>query len=549
MLLATIFLLAYLLPLGARPLIIPDETRYAEIPREMLASGNWVVPRLDGLRYFEKPVLGYWANAVYIKLFGENTFAVRLPSALATLLTALMLLILARKFGTAGLSPFLPPLIFLSFFEVYAIGTFNVLDSLLSFFITGSLVSFFLAYDTLTKTYRKTGWLILCGIFCGLGFLTKGFVAVAVPVVAITPFLIWQQQWKTLFKAGWIPLTTAAVIVMPWAIMVNAREPDFWHFFIWNEHIRRFLADNAQHHEPLWYFLLLLPAAALPWTFLFPATVAGFRKVNLKAPLMRYTVCWFVFPFLFFSLSKGKLLTYTLPCFPPLSLLMAVGITQYFAASQTRAFDIAAKLLASVTIVAAIALAMLQLVGYNGFKLYSNGWQWLLVTIGLVAFAALLTVSFRAASHSKKVLIFAAAPILLLFISHFALPDITMALKAPGNFLLHHAHEITPNVKVVSEEEYMPAVCWYFKRDDVYLLNGAGESGYGLRYADARRRLLDTDGFRQLIQSHPGRVAAVLTEKDYQTMAPQLPQPLAVYRNIETPSIISRKACIVLVRY
>ena len=86
-----IFVLLYIIPLGIRPIILPDESRYAEIPREMLTSGNWIVPKLNGLRYFEKPVLGYWLNASSIKLFGENAFAARLPSALATGLSAFII--------------------------------------------------------------------------------------------------------------------------------------------------------------------------------------------------------------------------------------------------------------------------------------------------------------------------------------------------------------------------------------------------------------------------------------------------------------------------
>ncbi len=94
-----IFLFLYILPLGVRPIIIPDESRYAEIPREMIASGDWIVPRLNGLRYFEKPVMGYWLNALSIKLFGENAFAVRFPSASATGLSAFLIFLLIRRFS------------------------------------------------------------------------------------------------------------------------------------------------------------------------------------------------------------------------------------------------------------------------------------------------------------------------------------------------------------------------------------------------------------------------------------------------------------------
>ena len=94
-----LFLLIYIVPLNVRPLVIPDETRYAEIGREMVETGDWIAPRLDGLRYFEKPVLGHWLNALSIKMLGENAFAVRLPSALAAGLSAMMLFFLVRRFA------------------------------------------------------------------------------------------------------------------------------------------------------------------------------------------------------------------------------------------------------------------------------------------------------------------------------------------------------------------------------------------------------------------------------------------------------------------
>lgn len=101
-LLLLFFLVLYILPLGVRDLIVPDETRYAEIPREMIADGDWVAPHLNGLRYFEKPVLGYWVHAGSILLFGENNFAVRLPSALAVGLSALLIYMLICRVGGNG---------------------------------------------------------------------------------------------------------------------------------------------------------------------------------------------------------------------------------------------------------------------------------------------------------------------------------------------------------------------------------------------------------------------------------------------------------------
>ena len=96
-LLLIFFLFSYILPLGTRDLFVPDETRYGEIAREMIAGGDWVVPHLNGVRYFEKPVLGYWVHALSILLFGENNFAVRFPSALAVGLSALFIFLAVRR--------------------------------------------------------------------------------------------------------------------------------------------------------------------------------------------------------------------------------------------------------------------------------------------------------------------------------------------------------------------------------------------------------------------------------------------------------------------
>ena len=136
------WLVIYILPLGQRPLIMPDETRYAEIPREMLSTGDWVVPRLAGLRYFEKPPLGYWVNATSISLLGEHEFAVRLPSAVAAGLTALLVFGFARTVSRCAKTGIFAAAVYLTFVEVYLVGTFNVLDNLLTLFLTAAIIAF-----------------------------------------------------------------------------------------------------------------------------------------------------------------------------------------------------------------------------------------------------------------------------------------------------------------------------------------------------------------------------------------------------------------------
>jgi len=133
LILLLLYVLIYLVPLGLRPLMIPDEVRYAEIPREMIQSGNWVVPHLNGLRYFEKPVLGYWLVAGSMQLFGENAFAVRLPGALSAGLSALAIFLLLAGSGRTRKTALSAAMIYLTLFGVFLMGSYNILITVLVF--------------------------------------------------------------------------------------------------------------------------------------------------------------------------------------------------------------------------------------------------------------------------------------------------------------------------------------------------------------------------------------------------------------------------------
>lgn len=522
-----IFVLVYILPLGIRPIIIPDESRYAEIPREMIASGDWIVPRLNGLRYFEKPVMGYWLNALSIKLFGENAFAVRFPSAAATGLSAFMIFLLIRRFSGEITAATLAALIFLTSFIVYGIGTFNILDSMLAMFVTASMTSFFFAHNA--ETFKKKNvFLLLFGVFCGLAFLTKGFLAFAIPVVAIVPFMIWEGRFKELFIIPWLPIIAAVLVVIPWAVMVHFKASDFWHFFVWNEHIKRFVSSGAQHHGSFWYYIYLFPAAALPWTLLFPAAILGVKKTEIKASITRYAICWFFFPFLFFSVSKGKILTYILPCFPPFAMLISTGLKKYFETGGKKLFSVAVWSLALLAVIIAVALLVVQIMGFKGFKPYAQTWKWGLGVSGFMVFAFLLISAVRASNSKTKLMLVGCAPLLVLFGSNFIMPDLTLEHKAPGAFLLKNVHKIRTDTMLVADEDPMGAVCWFYKRDDVYLLEGGGEVSYGLKYEDAKYRSLNLKQFKDLVlqNDEKGRVVLVAKSRKYMRWKQNLPEPL-----------------------
>jgi 4-amino-4-deoxy-L-arabinose transferase len=526
-----LFALIYIVPLGMRPLAIPDETRYAEIPREMIASGDWVVPHLNGIRYFEKPVLGYWLNAASIALFGENSLAVRLPSAIAAGLSALMLFFLGRKFSGGHRTGTFAAAVFLTFPFVFASATINLLDSVLSMFLTGAMTFFFFA-SIQPESGKKAFFLTIFGIFCGLAFLVKGFLAFAVPAVAIVPFSMWEGRLKKLFRWSWVPILAAILVILPWAITIHLREGDYWNYFIWTEHINRFISPaRGQHPKPFWTFIPTLILGALPWMALLPAVISGLSKTNLKDTLIRFAICWFVFPFLFFSASSGKLTTYILPCFPPLAILIAIGLLDYLGEGKEKAFTIGAACFSLVILVIATGLILAKALDLSDLNPYGKGetWKCSVAVVGFITWTIFSLLATRARDYWRKITLYCMAPLLFMFSSQFIVPEKIMQGRAPERLLLRNSDRISPETILVSDHQLVSAVCWFYKRDDVYLLEDGGELSYGLEYDNINRsRLLTAGPFQQLIKINSGnRPVLLLMETDrYLKSRHLIPEPV-----------------------
>jgi len=526
LLLVAVFILLYLALLGVRPLVIPDETRYGEISREMLASGDWVVPHLSGVRYFEKPVLGYWLNAVAMRLFGGNALAIRLPSAVAVGLTALLLFLWARRFSDDETVPLLATAVFLLSFEVLAVGTFCVLDSLLSLFVTAAIVSFDFALRQ-TSLRTRTILLILAGVACGLAFLTKGFLALAIPILVIVPFSLWQGQFKLVLRTAWIALIPAVLVVLPWALMIHRREPDFWHYLFWVEHVDRFVSPRGgQHPEPFWFYMPILLGGAMPWTPLAGAVLVGLRHVNWTHPMVRLAVCWLALPFAFFSACSGKLGTYILPCYPPLAFLIAVGVLECLRNDDTKGFVAGAWVVLSVAAFLFVAL----LVGLIAVPKLSDDvtlWKWVVAGAGLFLWGAFCWLAVNAKDMRRRLLLYSAGPALFIFSWPLIVPAALEARKAPGAFLRANATRVLPESILVAENGLTAAVCWYYGRDDIHILGNAGEYTYGLSYADSRHRDLDIEQLKDMIvpPAGPEHVVLITKTSHYTDFRKQLPNP------------------------
>jgi len=507
-----LYLIFYLLPLGVRPLAIPDETRYAEISREMLSTGDWVVPHLNGLRYFEKPPLTYWANAISIFLFGENPFAVRLPGALAVGLTLLLVFFFAQFASASRAMGIWAALIYMSFLSVFAIGNFGVPDNLLTLFLSAGIVAFYLAAEE-KNSNRALGLWVISGVSLGLAFLSKGFLAFALPVLVLAPWMLWQGRWRTLLTFGWLVVLAATFVVLPWAILIHLREGDFWHYFFWVEHIKRFAAENAQHKAPFYYYLMNLPALAFPWLALLPASVASalMRKdKDANRSTVRLLWLWLLLPFIFFSYSSGKLASYILPCFPPLAILISLGLYPYLHGERTKLFDFGVLF----NLLCLIGMLITLVVSQNfdvGIYIYGEDESMRAIVLGVALATAtvggLVAFLTRRPGLRMSGVLFMVLPLLLIISS--VLPNRMRESTVPGPFLLQHRDLIQADTILVSSGNLIRAVNWYFQRDDVYLTN-AHELRYGLGYLGAAGRLLGAKEFSALLVQNQNRHAVAL---------------------------------------
>ncbi|MBI1395010.1 MAG: phospholipid carrier-dependent glycosyltransferase [Betaproteobacteria bacterium] len=318
-------LLVWFANLDARSLIRPDEGRYAEIAREMAASGDWVTPRLNGLKYFEKPPLQYWLTAAAYSLFRPDEWTARWWPAVSGVLTAWLLWIAGRRtFGrrAAALAAF----VFATMLWPVANSHLNTLDMGLTFFLTLALAGLLQAEQAGREDPRHLRWMALAWLGCAGAVLSKGLIGLVLPGGAVVLYLAATRDWHLLAR---LRIGTGLAIVLavcaPWFVAVSVRNPEFLHFFFVHEHFERYLTTVHHRTEPWWYFLPLLLAGTLPWTLLAAQSVAGAVRAGPPGRPFRpglFLLAWIVFVTVFFSASSSKLPSYVLPVFPALAWLM-----------------------------------------------------------------------------------------------------------------------------------------------------------------------------------------------------------------------------------
>ncbi len=358
--LLAVFAAGWFCNLGYRHLVKPDEGRYAEISREMVASGDWLTPRLNGFKYFEKPALQYWATAAAFSAFGQSEWVARLWPGLTGFLGVLLVFWAGnRLFGPpAGL--FGAVVAAGSALYVF-IGHVLTLDMALTFFMSAAVFAIALAQRDGVDDGERRRWMLVAWSAAALAVLSKGLVGIVLPVAAVGLYILIERDWKRLAQLHAVPGGVLFLLISaPWFIAVSMANPEFFRFFFIQEHFERFLTKHHGRYEPFWFFVPVLLGGIVPWVV---SLVPALRQAWTRAPSanfqpQRFLLLWCATVFVFFSASGSKLGSYILPLFPALALLVG----RYLAVAGSRVM--LAQAIVSAAVGIAIVAASLQAVHY-----------------------------------------------------------------------------------------------------------------------------------------------------------------------------------------
>lgn len=327
---AVALFLLFFFRLGSYPFFDPDEPRYAETARQMTEAGHWITPFFNGQIRLDKPVLFYWLIAGVYKLFGVSEFSARFVSALAATFTVGFVYAFCRYWLSERVGLFSAVILATNMLFI-GVARMSITDMTLTAWMTATTLCLFMAL------HAQARWWLGVGLFAGLGLLTKGPVALAVPMSVFGIYWLAtgleSRAWRTL----WMPvgLLLAFAIAVPWYLLAaHETGPVFWQALL-KHNMTRYSSVVSGHQQPVWYYVVVLLAGFLPWTAYLPSAVLllcqrvrmGHRERVARRDfgylIGLYSTIWIVFVFVFFSAAQTRLPTYILPLFPALAIFLA----------------------------------------------------------------------------------------------------------------------------------------------------------------------------------------------------------------------------------
>jgi 4-amino-4-deoxy-L-arabinose transferase-like glycosyltransferase len=393
----------------------------------MAQSGDWVTPRLNGFKYFEKPPLQYWAGAAAFDLFGVHDWAARLWTGLMALAGIALAFFAGRRLfgaaaGAAAAAILAGAPLYLAF------GQFNTLDMGVSVLLSAAIFAFALAQGPDAEgtggalVRRRRRWMLAGWAACGLAVLSKGLIGIVLPAATVALYVIVRRDWALLRRLELARGTALFLaITAPWFIAVSMRNPEFAHFFFVQEHFQRFTTKMHHRVHPAWYFIPVLAGGVAPFLLVIAAAwpAALRRPVPGFSPSL-FLALWALVVFVFFSASGSKLPGYILPLVPALAVLGGAHVAR----AVPRRLLVAQSLLVALGGLALAAAApRLVRIGAEQLGQFSNAYAVALITAGLAlaaagAYAAMLAWRARIPAAVAALAIGAFCAVLLAIAGH-----------------------------------------------------------------------------------------------------------------------------------
>lgn len=502
--------------LGSRPLTTPDEGRYAEIPREMVVSHDYLTPQINGIQYFEKPPLFFWVQSASIKLFGVNDWSVRVMNALIALFGCLITYWAGRELYNRR-TGLLSAVILATSALYFGLARYITLDMPLSVMLSSALFCFILGEQSeLTATRRK--YFLLMYVFCALATLTKGLIGIFLPGAVLFIWVLVMNRWRDIPRYYVISgAVLLFAIAAPWHILMQLKHPDFFHFYFMEQHFLRYLTSISGREKPLWYLPVILLGGLLPWCAWLPQAIKAHWPASMRERQNYATeiflILWALVIFVFFWVSQSQLSPYILPIFPALALILG----RYFdgvlskTPEKSRGF--------SLGVAAYVVLTLTLAVG--GFIFYGGKDPKMLITIALLASSTLATALafWRASPQIVLTTLIATFTVFFWSLTFSIPPTDTRSIKPLANI-------IKPLLKdsdiVVSYLDYYHDLPVYLERR-ILVVHWWGELTYGITHQDATGLWMQDKDFWPLWQK-PGRMFMIMSLKDYRSLKLARPQ-------------------------
>jgi len=494
----------YFIGLNGYPLLDPDEGRYAEIPREMLESGDFITPRLNYVKYFEKPPLFYWYVAGAMALFGQHEWAVRMAPALAGFLTVLLVMTFGNRFFGMRIGV-MAGWVYLTSVIPLILARLPIIDGLFSLLLTATWMAWWEGYRAQAGPAKKR-WYVAAWACMGLAVMTKGVAAIALTGLIVLAFIAARRDWRALASMAWFPgLSIFAVIVLPWHLAAGFRNPEFVHFYFVVQHFGRLVSD--EHARPVWYFLLIFPFGMLFWTaFFFPAALAALKRAAKAIPFpsirsrereekdgaagaadgpeiarhsegILFLVIWAGAVVGLFSLSRSKLVPYILPAYPAMALLISAHLVNGGLARTS------ARWCAGIT--AALLLALIPVVSY-----YAKAQEMLPVSelegpVRLAQCALLIGSVLLGLAVFRRGLIPAAAGLVLVLLMPAMVTTVPVAAnyRKVGGLLKGMPRPLPEEIRIAEWRTFDQGLSFYTLRRTI-LVDNVGELEFGSALGD-----------------------------------------------------------------